>query len=79
MTLVILASVNREAMDYNCPALGIISSPFKMKYITVENGESMKHGFIREWLSVVHSLWVLLKYFTSPSWNFKSYKVKFKE
>lgn len=79
MTLVILASVNRETMDYNCPALGIISSPFKMKYMTVENGESMKHGFIREWLSVVHSLWGLLKYFTSPSWNFKSYEVKFKE
>lgn len=79
MTLVILASVNRETMDYNCPTLGITSSPFKMKYITVENGESMKHSCVREWLSVVHNLWGLLKYFTSPSWNFKSYEVKFKE
>lgn len=46
MTLAILVSVNRETVDHKCPAQGIKSFPFKMKYITVENEESMKHGFI---------------------------------
>lgn len=78
MTLVIFVSVNRETVDHKCPRSGH-QIPFKMKYIPVEDGESMKHGFIWEWLSVVHSFWGLFKYFTSPCWNFKSYEVKFKE
>lgn len=46
MTLVIFVSVNRKTVDHKCPTQGTKSFPFKMKYITVENGESMKHGFI---------------------------------